>query len=57
VVKEFAAEMKKVGADCETHIYPKCGHGFFNQSPHYETTLQQTNDFFTELKWISKAAK
>ena len=57
VVKEFAAEMKKVGADCETHIYPKCGHGFFNQSPHYETTLQQTDDFFTALKWISKAAK
>ena len=55
VVKEYAAEMKKVGADCQVHIYPKCGHGFFNTSPHFETTLQQTDDFFTALTWINKA--
>jgi acetyl esterase len=55
VAEDYDAEMKKVGADCQTHIYPKCGHGFFNSKPHFETTLQKTDEFFVALQWISKA--
>ncbi len=52
VVQDFEAGMKQAGARCETHIYPKAGHGFFNRDPHFTLTLIETDKFLASLGWL-----
>jgi acetyl esterase/lipase len=52
VLREFESEMKKIGARCETHIYPGAGHGFFNNEPHFTQTLLETDKFLGSLGWV-----
>ena len=52
VLKDFDAEMKKVGARCEPHLYPKAGHAFFNKDPHFTLTLIEADKFLGSLGWI-----
>ena len=52
VLRKFAAGMKKVGARCESHIYEKSGHGFFNNEPHFSATLFETDTFLGSLGWL-----
>lgn len=52
VLKEFEADMKKVGARCDAHIYPNAAHGFFNKDPHFTLTLIEADKFFASLGWI-----
>ncbi len=51
-VEEFAAGMKRVGARCDTHVYPGAGHGFFNSEPYRTRTLIETDEFLTSLGWL-----
>ena len=52
VLREFEAGMKKAGARCEAHVYPKAGHGFFNQDPHFTSTLIEADKFLGSLGWL-----
>ena len=52
VLREFEAGMKKAGARCESHIYPKAGHGFFNKDPHFTLTLIEADKFLASLGWL-----
>ena len=52
VLKDFEADMKKIGARCEAHIYPMAGHGFFNRDPHFTLTLIETDKFLASLNWL-----
>jgi len=52
VVKDFEADMKKAGVRCDTHIYPKAGHGFFNKEPFFTPTLIEADKFLASLGWI-----
>lgn len=52
VLTDFAAEMKKVGARCEPHVYPNAGHGFFNKDPYFTLTLIEADKFLASLGWI-----
>jgi len=52
VVKDFEADMKKAGVRCDTHIYPKAEHGFFNKEPFFTPTLTETDKFLASLGWI-----
>lgn len=53
VLKDFDADMKKVGARCDAHIYPKAPHGFFNHEPHFTLTLIEADKFLNSLGWIT----
>lgn len=53
VLSDFQARMKKAGVRCEAHVYPKVGHGFFNQDPYQTLTLIAADKFLTSLGWIS----
>lgn len=53
VATDFEAHMKKVGARCETHIYPGVGHGFFNKAPYFNQTVIEADKFLVSLKWLS----
>ncbi len=53
VLKDFEADMKKVGVRCDAHIYPKAPHGFFNHDPHFTLTLIETDKFLASLGWIT----
>ena len=52
VLRDYEAEMKKVGARCDTHLYPGAGHGFFNKEPHFSQTLAEADRFLASLGWI-----
>lgn len=52
VLREFEAEMKRVNARCDAHVYPSAGHGFFNRDPHFTLTLIEADKFFGSLSWI-----
>ena len=52
VLRKFAAEMKKAGVRCETHIYENSGHGFFNSEPHFSATLFEADTFLGSLGWL-----
>ena len=52
VIREFEAAMKAAGARCESHIYEKAGHGFFNRDPHFTLTLIETDKFLASLGWL-----
>lgn len=53
VLTEFAAAMKRVGVRCDTHVYPKSGHGFFNQDPYWSLTLIEADKFLASLGWLT----
>lgn len=53
VLRDYEAEMQKVGARCDTHIYPKAGHGFFNRDPFHTQTLIEADKFLTSLGWLA----
>lgn len=55
VVTDFAADMKKAGVRCETHIYPGVGHGFFNRDPYFSMTVIESDKFLTSLGWLEGA--
>ena len=44
--------MKKAGVRCDAHVYPKAGHGFFNQDPHFTSTLIEADKFLGSLGWL-----
>ena len=52
-LRDYEAEMKKVGARCDTHLYPGAGHSFFNKEPHFSQTLLEADHFLASLGWIS----
>ncbi len=52
VLREFEAGMKKAGVRCDAHVYPKAGHGFFNQDPHFTSTLIEADKFLGSLGWL-----
>ncbi len=52
VLNDFAKEMKKAGVRCDSHVYPKAGHGFFNKEPHFTVTLSETDRFLSSIGWI-----
>jgi acetyl esterase/lipase len=53
VVKDFEADMKRAGVRCDTHIYSRAEHGFFNKEPFFTPTLMETDKFLASLGWIS----
>lgn len=52
VLTLFAAEMKKAGVRCDTHVYPQAEHGFFNRDPHFTLTLIEADKFLASLGWL-----
>lgn len=52
VLEAFAAGMKRVGVRCDTHVYPKAAHGFFNKDPHLTLTLIEADKFLASLGWL-----
>ena len=52
VLRDFEVAMKKVGARCEAHVYPKAGHGFFNKDPYLTLTLIEADKFLAALGWL-----
>jgi acetyl esterase len=52
VVEDFRRGMEKVGARCDTHIFPGMGHGFFNKPPAFDETLILTDRFLASLGWL-----
>ena len=52
VLREFEAGMKKAGVRCDARVYPKAGHGFFNQDPHFTSTLIEADKFLGSLGWL-----
>jgi acetyl esterase/lipase len=52
VLREYEAEMKKVGARCDAHVYLGAGHGFFNRDPHLTQTLAEADRFLASLGWL-----
>jgi len=52
VLRDFEAGMKQAGVRCDTHVYPKAGHGFFNREPHFTLTLIEADKFLSSLGWI-----
>ncbi len=53
VLRDYEAKMKEVGARCETHVYEKAGHGFFNREPYFTLTLIEADKFLTSLGWLN----
>jgi acetyl esterase/lipase len=53
VLRDFAAEMERVGARCDTHVYPGAGHGFFNREPHLAETIAAADKFLVSLGWLA----
>lgn len=53
VLRDFEAAMKKSGARCDAHVYPKAGHGFFNKDPHFTLTLIEADKFLASLGWLT----
>jgi len=52
VLTDFAAEMKKAGVRCDSHVYPQAEHGFFNREPHLTLTLIEADKFLASLGWL-----
>jgi acetyl esterase len=52
VLRDFEAGMKRSGARCDAHFYPKAGHGFFNRDPYLTLTLIETDKFLASLGWL-----
>jgi acetyl esterase/lipase len=52
VGENFTAKMKEVGSRCELRITKGAGHGFFNNSPHFEETVVAADEFLESLGWI-----
>lgn len=55
VLREFEAEMEKVGIRCDAHVYPMATHGFFNRDPHFTLTLIEADKFLASLGWLQGA--
>ncbi len=52
-VEKFTEVMKAHGNRCELVDYPGLSHGFFNQSPQREDTLQKADAFLVSLGYLS----
>ena len=53
VAQKFKADMEKVGVRSDLHLYEGAVHGFFNQSPYLEQTIEETEKFLRSLSWIA----
>jgi acetyl esterase len=52
VLRDYEAEMRKVGVRCDAHVYPDAGHGFFNRDPFTTQTLIEADKFLASLGWL-----
>lgn len=53
VLRDYEAKMKDAGVRCDTFVYAKAGHGFFNNEPFYSQTLIESDKFLTSLGWLT----
>ena len=53
VLQDFESKMKAAGVRCDAHVYPKVGHGFFNDDPYYTQTMIEADKFLISLGWLS----
>jgi acetyl esterase/lipase len=54
-LEAFCADIRAKGGQCETHIYPGAGHGFFNVEVqggrYFKATTQAVAEFLLRLGW------
>lgn len=50
---DYVAKIKDLGGLAEVAVSAGQGHGFFNRSPHFEQTLQQTETFLEKQKLLT----
>ena len=48
----YCEHVTRMGGVCEVVPYEGAGHGFFNSSPYYELTLQESIRFLESIDWI-----
>lgn len=51
-LERFQKNMKDAGVRCDLHLYPGKGHGFFNGDPELTDTIEKSEAFLRDLKWI-----
>jgi len=53
--RDAQALCAKLRLNAQWKIYPGLNHGFFNSSPHYESTVRQADEFLTSLGYLKGA--
>ena len=53
-VLAFCDLVVRKGSECDVDAYQGAGHGFFNNDPYYDPTVEKMQEFLESLGWLAK---